>query len=141
MKKNERGEFAMHFCAANRDEMIQALSAAIGELIAEDIIGEDPDDCDLPWEKQEQKVVEHCVWTAGEIRYFCTEEGYYTEGNVRDYEEMLLFVDKNNPTPENIYKVAKNILDHSDSEHKRRIEYMMREISVNIVNRYYEVRE
>lgn len=141
MKKNERGEFAMHFCAANREEMIQALSAAIGELIFEDIIGEDTDDCDLPWEKQQPKVIEHAQWIAKEIRNFCLEEGYYTEGKVREYEEMLLFVDKNDPTPENIYKVAKNILDHSDSEHKRRIEYLMREISIDLVNRYYEVRE
>lgn len=134
-------EISMHFCAANKEEMLQALGNAIEKLTVEMVFEEDQEECDLPWEKKEPKVIEHAVWTAEEIRYFCMEEGYYTEGNVRDYEEMLLFVDHNDPTPENIYKVAKNILDHSDSEHERRIEYMMRDISVDIVNRYYEVRE
>lgn len=134
-------EISMHFCAANKEEMLKALGDAAGKLIAEMVCEEDQEDCDLPWEKQQTKVIEHAVWTAEEIRYFCMEEGYYTEGNVRDYEEMLLFVDHNDPTPENIYKVAKNILDHSDSEHERRIEYLMRDISVDLVNRYYEVRE
>lgn len=135
-------EISMHFCAANKEEMLQALENAISEIMTELVIEKgEVKDCDLPWEKQQTKVIEHAEWTAEEIRYLCLEEGYYTEGKVREYEEMLLFVDHNDPTPENIYKVAKNILAHSDQEHKRSIEYLMRDISVDIVNRYYEVRE
>ena len=143
-------EISMHFCAANKEEMLQALGNAIGEIMAEqlmekgeleDITGEDQEDCDLPWEKQQPKVIEHAEWIAEEIRNFCLEEGYYSEGKVREYEEMLNFVDQNKPTPENICKVAKDILDHSDHEHKRPVAYLMRDISVGLVNRYYEVRE
>lgn len=139
MKKNERGEFTMHFCADTAEEMMISLAEAAKQLVEEMVLDE-PEDCDLPWEKEDPKVIEHCEWSAEEIRNFCLEEGYYTEGKVREYEEMLLFVDRNDPTPENIYKVAKNILDHSDSEHERGIEYLMRDISVDLVNRHYEVK-
>lgn len=135
-------EISMHFCAANKEEMLQALGNAIGEIMAELVIEKgEAEDCDLPWEKQQPKVIENAVWIAEEIRNFCLEEGYYSEGKVRDYEEMLNFVDQNKPTTENIYRVAKNILAHSDQEHQRAIEYLMRDISVDLVNRYYEVRE
>lgn len=134
-------EISMHFCAANKEEMLQALGNAIGEIMAELVMEKgELEDCDLPWEKKEPKVIEHAEWTAEEIRNFCLEEGYYTEGKVREYEEMLLFVDRNDPTPENIYKVAKNILDHSDQEHEIPVEYLMRKISIDLVNRHYEVR-
>jgi hypothetical protein len=135
-------EISMHFCAANKEEMLQALGNAIGEIMAELVIEKgEAEDCDLPWEKKQPKVIENAVWIAEEIRNFCLEEGYYSEGKVRDYEEMLNFVDQNEPTTENIYKVAKNILAHSDQEHQRAIEYLMRDISVDLVSRYYEVRE
>lgn len=135
-------EISMHFCAANKEEMLQALGNAIGEIMAELVIEKgEVEDCDLPWEKSKPNVIENAVWIAEEIRNFCLEEGYYSEGKVRDYEEMLNFVDQNKPTTENIYKVAKNILAHSDQEHQRAIEYLMRDISVDLVSRYYEVRE
>lgn len=134
-------EISMHFCAANKEEMLKALGDAAGKLIAEMVCEEDQEDCDISWEKQQPKAIEHAVWLAEEIRNFCLEEGYYSEGKVREYEEMLNFVDQNKPTPENIYKVAKNILDHSDQEHKRSVLYMMREIGIELVSRYYEVRE
>lgn len=135
-------EISLHFCAANKEEMLQALGNAIGEIMAELVIEKgEAEDCDLPREKKQPKVIENAVWISEEIRNFCLEEGYYSEGKVRDYEEMLNFVDQNKPTTENIYRVAKNILDHSDEEHERPVEYLMREISVDLVNRFYEVRE
>lgn len=135
-------EISLHFCAANKEEMLQALGNAIGEIMAELVMENgELEDCDLPWEKKQPKVIEHAEWIAEDIRNFCLEEGYYSEGKVRDYEEMLNFVDQNKPTTENIYRVAKNILDHSDEEHERPVEYLMREISVDLVNRCYEVRE
>lgn len=133
-------EYVMHICADTAEEMMISLAEAAKHLV-EEMVLDDPEDCDLPWEKQQPKVIEHAEWTAEEIRNFCLEEGYYTEGKVREYEEMLLFVDMNDPTPENISVVAKNILAHSDQEHQRSIEYLMRDISVDLVNRYYEVRE
>lgn len=136
-------EYVMHICADTAEEMMISLAEAAKHL-AEEMVLDEPEgqeDCDLPWEKQQPKVIERAEWTAEEIRNFCLEEGYYTEGKVREYEEMLFFVDQNKPTTENIYKVAKNILAHSDQEHQRAIEYLMRDISVDLVSRYYEVRE
>lgn len=133
-------EYVMHICADTAEEMMISLAEAAKHLVEEMVLDE-PEDCDLPWEKQQPKVIEHAEWTAEEIRNFCLEEGYYSEGKVREYEEMLNFVDQNEPTPENIYKVAKNILEHSDQEHKRPVVYLIREISIELVDRYYEVRE
>ena len=134
-------EISMHFCAANKEEMLKALGDAAGKLIAEMVCEEDQEDYDLPWEKKQPKVIERAEWIAEEIRNFCLEEGYYSEGKVREYEEMLNFVDQNEPTPMNIYRVARNILDHSDEEHERPVECLMLDISVDLVNRFYEVRE
>ncbi len=130
-------EISLHICAADKEQMLEALSRAAKEIMEE--CDECPD-CNMPFMKEDPKIIEHTQWFADEIRNFCLEEGYFTEGKIREYEEMLLFVDRNDPTPMNIYRVAKNILAHSDQEHQRGIEYMMRDISVDLVNRHYEVK-
>ena len=57
------------------------------------------------------------AWFAEEVREFCIKNGYYTAGDCAAYEKMLQFVSKQDPTTKNIYRVAKDIVDHSDPEY------------------------
>lgn len=53
-------------------------------------------------------------WSATKMMSMCIKNDRYTMGTVREYEEMLDFVSENEPTLENIEKVAINIVEHSD---------------------------
>jgi len=53
-------------------------------------------------------------WSASDIRGLCVEKNWYTCGDCSAYEEMLGFVYNNEPTKENIFKVAVDIFNHSD---------------------------
>lgn len=53
-------------------------------------------------------------WYAYKLRDLCIHEQWYTCGTNKEYEHLLNFVDTTPPTVENQYKVAQNILEHSD---------------------------
>ena len=55
-------------------------------------------------------------WTSTDVRGACIRNNLYTRGDNEDYEAMLNSVDKLDPTPENIYQVAKDIYDHSKNQ-------------------------
>lgn len=61
------------------------------------------------------KIKLYRIWHAEDVRQFCMKNNYYTNGNNEEYTAMLNFVENNDPTPENIYEVARNILNHSSS--------------------------
>ena len=60
------------------------------------------------------KIKEIRVLTMEKLRMLCVNKGYYTEGTVEDYEKLLLFVKDSEMTTENIYKVAVDIINHSN---------------------------
>ena len=53
-------------------------------------------------------------WSASSVRSMCIKNDRYTRGDCAAYEKMLDFVNENEPTLENIEKVAIDIVEHSD---------------------------
>lgn len=79
-------------------------------------------------------------WSSGDVRDMCIKHDWYRAGTVREYRAMLDIVDSTEPTTQNIYKIAKDILDHSDDEGLY-VEAIMFEISREVVRRFYTVTE
>lgn len=86
----------------------------------------------------EPEITEEIRWLSSEIRNMCIENDWYTAGDVRAYSEMLEFVELNEPTKLNIYKVAQDILEHSDDP-ELYVEAIMFVISNDVVKTFYEV--
>ena len=55
-------------------------------------------------------------WSSGSVRAACIRHRLYTHGDSEEYEQMLTFVDINEPTTEILYTVAKDIYDHSENQ-------------------------
>ena len=55
-------------------------------------------------------------WSSGNVRAACIRHRLYTHGDSEEYEQMLTFVDINEPTTEILYTVAKDIYDHSENQ-------------------------
>lgn len=53
------------------------------------------------------------MWSATGVRSACISNDLYTRGDNEAYSKMLGFVDGHQPTTEAIYRVAKDIADHS----------------------------
>ena len=53
-------------------------------------------------------------WDAEGIRSMCVSHHFYMRGTVAQYTDMLNYVKENDPTPENIYNVANDILNYTD---------------------------
>lgn len=53
------------------------------------------------------------MWSAGRVRQACIGNDLYTRGDNEAYSKMLGFVDNHEPTTEAMYRVAKDIADHS----------------------------
>lgn len=84
------------------------------------------------------------VWSAYEIRSMCVKNDYYTRGDNEAYRKMLNFVSEHKPTTENIYKVAVDIVAHSDLSEEgvddiEMIEGMMFDISKDCVSTHYTI--
>lgn len=87
---------------------------------------------------QEPEITETIQWDSSEIRNMCIENNWYTAGDIKAYSNMLNYVEKNEPTKMNIYKVAKDILDHS-SDSELYVEAIMFIISNDVVKTFYKV--
>ena len=59
---------------------------------------------------------ERRTWSADRIRTMCINHMRYTRGDNEDYSRMLDFVRENEPTIENIQRVAADIVKHSDMD-------------------------
>ena len=53
-------------------------------------------------------------WDADDVRQMCIDNDYYTCGNNEAYSEMLQFVRTAEPTNNNLFRVAYDIVEHSD---------------------------
>lgn len=60
------------------------------------------------------KITETRVLTMEALRKLCIDKGWYTEGTNEDYNNLLLSVKNMNMTAENIYKVAIDIICHTN---------------------------
>lgn len=84
------------------------------------------------------KIREIKKWNFSRVRDCCIINDFYTRGNNSEYEKMLDFVSTHKPTLTNIYKVAKDICEHS---YEQTIENIMFCLSADAINTFYEIEE
>ena len=58
-------------------------------------------------------------WAPQLVYEFCVRNNMYTCGTNSDYTAMFTFIHQHEPTTENLYIVADNILKHSDDDATR----------------------
>ena len=78
-------------------------------------------------------------WSMKDIVQMCIENNFYTYGDTRAYMKMLNHVDNKEPTPEEIYIVAVDILDHTDPNEDQTITNIMYTIEKEAVQTTYEI--
>lgn len=62
------------------------------------------------------KITTKRIWSHSSVYTTCVCHNLYTRGDNEEYDAMLNSIDKLEPTPENIYQVAKDIYDHSKDQ-------------------------
>jgi len=84
------------------------------------------------------RIVEQAKWDWRMVRHVCVHNNLYTCGSNDDYMEMLDEVRLELDTsPESIYYVAFDILEHSETD--MTVEDIMFELSREAIVRYYGV--
>ena len=59
-------------------------------------------------------IVERKFWLADDVYRMCNEHDFYDFGTAEEYDAMLDMVSELQPTIENVYKIAKDIYEHTD---------------------------
>lgn len=90
--------------------------------------------------KKSTKITKTYTWSYDDVRNFCIRHNYYTHGDCKAYENMLVMVEKEPYSDELLYKVAKDILEHSDDPDNY-IENMMFCLFRETVNTFFTVDE
>ncbi len=90
--------------------------------------------------KTKVQIIPFRAWSMAAIMGMCVEHRLYTHGSLKQYTEMLQFVDGNEPTDENIYKVASNILDYTDANEDQTVTNIMYFIENEAVRTTFEIR-
>lgn len=80
-------------------------------------------------------------WDAEGIRSMCVSHHFYMRGTVAQYTDMLNYVKENDPTPENIYNVANDILNYTDPNEDQTVTNIMYIIENEVVRTSYEIKE
>ena len=78
-------------------------------------------------------------WDMEDIMHMCINHNFYTRGDTRAYTKMLNYVKQKEPTPEEIYIVAVDILDHTDENEDQSITNIMYIIENEVVRTTYEI--
>lgn len=74
-------------------------------------------------------------WSTESVRSMCIKNDRYTCGDCEEYQRMLNFVRDNEPTLENIEKVAEDIVNHSDlSSYGQTFDENVRSIMFELAN-------
>lgn len=71
------------------------------------------------------EITVHRYWTSERVRATCISNDLYTCGYHEDYEAMLNFVAENEPTTENLYRVAHDIYLNSEGQTVTNIMYLI----------------
>lgn len=85
----------------------------------------------------EPEITEETRWSSADVRECCIRNDFYTAGDIKAYEEMLGFVEKNDFSTKNLYKVAKDIEEHSEDQTIENVMFCLRK---DAVNTFYTVR-
>ena len=86
----------------------------------------------------EPEITETVKWSSSDIRSMCIKNDWYTAGDIKAYSKMLDFVEANEPTKLNIWKVAQDILENSDDKDLY-LEAIMFVIANEVVKTFFEV--
>ena len=86
----------------------------------------------------EPEITEIVKWSSSDIRNMCIKNNWYTAGDIKAYSKMLDFVEESEPTKLNIYKTAKDIMEHS-SDPDLYVEAIMFTIANDVVKTFFEV--
>lgn len=89
--------------------------------------------------EEEPEIEEKKVWHAADVRRICIKHDFYTRGDNKAYSAMLDMVDESEPTTANIYKVAKDIKEHSVTDYE--IENIMFVLGQDAVETFYTIHE
>lgn len=77
------------------------------------------------WELKPVSLVEHRNWNMLSVREMCIKHRLFTAGTSDEYASVLNFVNKNEPTAENIFLVAKKINKCSERQTVSNIMYLL----------------
>ena len=66
------------------------------------------------WIDEMPEIEQYRFWTVEDVRNVCIKYDWYTKGDCRAYDKMLTTVRETEPTTENLYKVARDIMEHSE---------------------------
>lgn len=78
-------------------------------------------------------------WSMDKVRTVCINWNLYTCGDCKAYSHMLFDLVANlDPTPENIYIVAKDITEHSDDQTISNVMYLLER---DAVETFYDLGE
>ena len=84
------------------------------------------------------KINEIKKWSISSVRGCCVTNEFYTCGCTTEYEKMLNFVSTHKPTLTNIYKVSKDICEHSECQ---TIENIMFCLNADAIYTFYEIND
>lgn len=85
-------------------------------------------------------ITEEKKWSPMAVRELCIKNNLYTMGTCDEYGDMLIFVGDNNPSIENIYRVAVDICNHSEViDESVTVEYVMFLLNKDAVNTFYHI--
>lgn len=78
-------------------------------------------------------------WFTYNVQQCCISNNLYTKGTGDDYDKMLAFVQENSPAIENVYRVAKDIFEHSDQSEAGTITNVMFLLEDEAIHTTYEI--
>lgn len=80
-------------------------------------------------------IKEEKTWDSGDLREMCIHHNLFNNGTNTDYYQALDFVRDNEPTIDNIYMLAKFILENTSDNTLTNIMFL---ISNEVVKTFYE---
>lgn len=86
--------------------------------------------------ESEPEITEEKIWSLRSVREVCISYNLYTMGDCEEYGNMLNFVEDNEFTLKNLYKVAEDICNHSPEQ---TIENVMFLLNKDAVKTFYHI--
>lgn len=71
------------------------------------------------------------TWNSNEVREACIRCDFYTMGDNKSYSAMLDRVDELEPTPEALYEIALDIVEHSDDQTVENVMFCLERYAVS----------
>jgi len=84
------------------------------------------------------KIKERRIWSANDIITMCRKNNLFNLGDLEEYDHTVSLTDILEPTDENIYLVAKRIVEKSEDQTVENVMYL---IANQAVYRTFEIEE